>query len=408
MELKNTLAYITALLLFFIPLSNAIPNIMMGLGFALLLVLKVMRKGSTDTFFPKMPVIMLVLIGYLTINSAVHNSLNQDMGIILRMTLVLLVYLLLDQAKGNQTGHFAFIFGVNLAIIVSLFKCILFYNNLGEFPFGNSAYVNQILLIERPYFGFICVLNVLLSGFCLKGTGKNTLAKWVFIFSICLSVLFVFLISARLSIITLFVILFFSFFTLKLSLWKKTLILSGIGILGVLFVFNSNNIRERFFLNYKSEQVLKKIKAYEPRVEIWSCAADLFTSNESYNILTGFGSFSETENYLVNCYTENIRNESKRAYFQRERFNTHNQFLDFLLVGGMIALVLFTMLALYPFLVQELNFWSFAILISLMLFFLFENVLHRQIGCYLTAFSFYLINEFYRKKSFEVISGTDV
>lgn len=68
------------------------------------------------------------------------------------------------------------------------------------------------------------------------------------------------------------------------------------------------------------------------------------------------------------------------------RYNTHNQFLDFYLGAGIIALALFLIFILISFFTLRKNFFPTAMLAILVMYCLVENVFHRQIGAYYIGF----------------------
>jgi O-antigen ligase len=107
----------------------------------------------------------------------------------------------------------------------------------------------------------------------------------------------------------------------------------------------------------------------------------------------GLGNLKTIEKELVNCYSSKIPNnqKSKLKYYQETAFNSHNQFLSFLLLGGWPAcllLILFFLFSLY-----RSNSILYTITLAMFLiFFIFENVLYRQLGTQLAGLLFGLLN----------------
>src|SRR5690606_15993077 len=85
---------------------------------------------------------------------------------------------------------------------------------------------------------------------------------------------------------------------------------------------------------------IENTMTYELRVVVWKCAETII-SQKGFS-LTGIG-FDNTKDQLVSCYEEQISNINKKEKFVSERYNTHNQFLDFYLSAGFIALLLFVL-----------------------------------------------------------------
>ena len=76
---------------------------------------------------------------------------------------------------------------------------------------------------------------------------------------------------------------------------------------------------------------------------------------------------------------------SKIKFYKEKSFNTHNQFLGFLLLGGWLACLLllgFFLSSLY----NSIHSVYSIILLLFLLFFIFENVLYRQLGAQLMGF----------------------
>lgn len=67
------------------------------------------------------------------------------------------------------------------------------------------------------------------------------------------------------------------------------------------------------------------------------------------------------------------------------KLNTHNQFIGTYLNSGIIGLLLLVGYLVFQFVSSRKNFTKTAMIVSLVLFLLVENVLYRQIGVYLFA-----------------------
>jgi len=122
---------------------------------------------------------------------------------------------------------------------------------------------------------------------------------------------------------------------------------------------------------------------YELRAVVWQCAVNII-KEEGFS-LTGMG-FDVTENKLVSCYESQITDSAKKERFISKRYNTHNQFLDFYLSAGFIALALFLAFIIVSFLSVRRQFFPAAMLALLIMYCLVENVFHRQIGAYYIGF----------------------
>ncbi len=167
-------------------------------------------------------------------------------------------------------------------------------------------------------------------------------------------------------------------------LFTATLIL----LFGII-IFTNKNISERFFIKSNIEESLKVASDYEPRIVIWNCANNMSEKND-FSFITGFKGYEIVTNNFLECYSATIENESKKEYFLSEKFNSHNQFIDFYLCGGLLGLALFTSFFIKLFYEVKSSFFSVAIVISFLLFFFVENIFYRQFGCYL--FGIFILN----------------
>ena len=365
------------LLVFFIPLSTAIPNIILVLlG---LLWLADFEKKSLLVFKRKSIAVLVAIVLFYGLTFLVASAPKEDWATLSKFLILLVVPILYIRVKDENMVAAAFTLGINLSIIISLIYVFMFYISEGFLPFDNSEYVNQILLMERPYFGFICLVNILIS---IQLISRQYFNRAYFFISIILSLTFILLITARLSIISIFILGILALIGMRsrLGSWSKFLWL--IPLLVILGLFLNKNTLKRFYIEDSLDKSLKKISVYEPRVTIWECGIKALKYPE-YNWMVGYSGFAQVNSRLRDCYAGSIENSSKKEYFLTEGFNSHNQFGDFLLSGGLIALFLITLFFALGFWELRANLWGLLILGAFLLFFSVENVLHRQLGCYL-------------------------
>ena len=114
---------------------------------------------------------------------------------------------------------------------------------------------------------------------------------------------------------------------------------------------------KRFFIKNNIEESLRVASDYEPRIVIWKCASGM-TNQHNFNPLFGFEGYKTIEENFLDCYAETIENQSKKEYFLEEQFNSHNQFIDLFLIGGVIAFGLFCAFFINCLLKSESNFFK--------------------------------------------------
>ncbi len=373
-NLYNYTIYLMILVLFF---SKALPNIVLAI-LTILFFVNFDYKVFKLNFSAKS--ILLVLTFYLIIKSGLNGNLSFDFRVYKGLLLMLWISVLLYKIEDLKTLKLVILTGINACILVSLFLIGIYYFQTGILPFSNTAEVNNLLLLERPYIGFIAVLGFLLSlekAFKIKEWRKLYICNSVILLS------FILLISARISIITIFAIagIYFVFY-LKEKWHKKILYALVLIILFAGIIISNKNISERFFIKSNLKESLQQASDYEPRIVIWNCAYKMTKQND-FSPITGFDGYQTIKNYLLDCYSTSIENPSKKEYFLSEKFNSHNQFIDFYLVGGLIAFLLFVAFFVTLFLEVRLDFFKITIVVSFLLFFIVENIFYRQFGCYL-------------------------
>lgn len=151
---------------------------------------------------------------------------------------------------------------------------------------------------------------------------------------------YVLLLSSRLGMITLFVTLVFLF----LKNIRKSVILSFF-LLSIVFIFifiYNPILQKRYvteFFNYKFPSSVYGWNGLNLRLSIWDCSVKSF--KESPIIGYGVGGHKEVRKL---CYTD----YSWYGPYGTD-YNSHNQFLEYLLIGGSILVILFGIQLYYAF-----------------------------------------------------------
>lgn len=360
--------------------SKAVPNIVL----AVLSVLTIIDFKKLQFFKTKFTfsstVILLILLLFLTVKSIAFGTLSYNFKVYKGLFLAFWLAIVFKKVTNFKMLKLVLLSSINAAVLSCALLISLFYFKHHVLPFSNTAEVNELLILERPYMGFITVLGVFLA---LEKSCFAIKFKSLWVINAVLLFLFILLISARISIITLFLLaIIYLIFYAKISWLKKGMFLATFVVVFVLIVVTNKNISERFFVKSNLEQSLKVASDYEPRIVIWNCAYSM-TQKSDFNSLIGFGGYNEISNNFLNCYANTIENPSKKEYFLTEKFNSHNQFIDFYLIGGSIGLLLFVAFFIQLWREVRTNFFHTAIAFSFLLFFCVENIFYRQFGCYL-------------------------
>ncbi len=366
-----------ALLLFSLSISVAIPNIILGFLF-LLFVFKKKENRLSNTYIT----LLVLFISYLFIKALLLNSFINNILIYKHLITIFVSSILIFHIKNIMVAIKGYIFGVFLGVLISFGKIFNFYLEYNYFPFGNSSDVENLLLIHRPYFGFMCFIAIVLIPFILSKL-ESTNKKLGYLLLTIIFIFFLFTIVARLALILSLIFIaikifkYFKLSTIKLliSFCLLTIITSSIFLLNM-------NIKNRFHIKDSYKETIKVLKNQEPRFVIWECSiSQIYDVN--FNSLTGYNDRGSIEKKLIACYDSTIENTSKRDYYLKTRFNTHNQFFDILLDLGVIGLGLFLLLLFSPFFYFRNNFEAVFFLFGLVLFLGIENLFFRQLGAYL-------------------------
>src|SRR5690606_30294573 len=212
----------------------------------------------------------------------------------------------------------------------------------GGFELANGDEVNQLLMGERPYLGFMYVSSALFC-FYLGMKSKTHLLKLFYWTMSFVFVGFIFLMAARLSTLSVFVGLILAFFYFIRNKNVKLLALVSIPIFVTLLLSFSNNLSKRFYIHDQYSNFITS----EPRYYIWDCAYQIMPNNVQ-DFIFGYGYFA-TEAKLGKCYSQkdNFIDSQHKQWFLDCNFNTHNQFLDIFLSQGLLASIIFVFSILY-------------------------------------------------------------
>lgn len=372
--------YVYCLLLSVIPftdLGEAVPNIIIiVLGLLLPFVLK---KEHIVWFKNKTIILFGALICIIFIEILVFSRW-EDISFFLRLGLLIGLYCLSVPilAKGNvKKPMYSFLTGLILLLIVSSYNIFkeLLLNHDFSLAVGN---INPVLLGDRPYIGFAYTTGVFVSLF-LATNSKTKKESFLMAGAALVLLGFLFFISARTSLLSLGIAGILSIFYKK-NIRVKIVVLSVIIMSGLGLGFFSQTFKSRLTLGFKQNDLsIEKIIKLEPRYYIWGCAKDII-KDESPSLF-GHG-FVLTQEKLNACYanSQKFYNKSQQNWFIDEKFNTHNQYLNFYLSSGLLGLTVFLTACLFCLLNGINSFYALALNISILSFLLFENVLSRQMG----------------------------
>lgn len=237
---------------------------------------------------------------------------------------------------------------------------ILFYFSKWYTHNGLVQYVG----FEPQYFGYYLVLSNVFIVYLLR---QHTKINWVFLMLLVYQSIFIFQLSSRNAIITNFIVLLFSLFYSGIKLRAKiglaTFIIATLIAIGSLMRGPSSRFISRF-------QQIGELK--ETRLTRWGSSLRLAQKHLILGVGTGDATYELTKQYQI----EGLN------YSAEENYNTHNQFLDFLVKFGVIGFAIFLLFMGYLFkiAISRKDFLFIGVLIVIGMAFMTENIFSRQMG----------------------------
>lgn len=386
--LKSIYPYFFLFFCFVLPLdkyATAVPNIVL---IALLIMFPfVVNKSDFKKLLRKEILIFTALLVYIALNSLIFGDFLRDQTIIKKIGSALLLIVLYIPLEKLENLKKTIIASVLICMLICLYNLYFYYMQEGAFNFSSGNAINEVLIIDRLYIGFLCVLSIIFS-IGLIGEKYNEYNKWYFA-NIVFTIGFVLLISSRIAILLLLVLFFLKIFYAKR---KKIYVFFFLGVAGLVFIafLLNKNLNERFFYAHSAKQksYVELFMEWEPRVVIWECNYDIL-QREDY-LLTGLG-FYVTKDLLVECYDEVIEKERRKKYFMSRRFNPHNQYVDFLMSAGILSTALFVWMFMVMLYRNRRSYFRASLIISLASLALIESYFHRQLGAYIFAMVLILV-----------------
>lgn len=385
--------FLFALLVFILPFSYGITNICLAV---LTILFFIKFKKQTIIQHYEFPFAILSAIVFYLIFQAVFNfTFIQDSSLYSRFGYLVIMPFLVLKVKNRQLIKLVAILSINSTIIFSLFKIAKFYSKFHFLPLSDGWATNAVLLLERPYAGIFSLICIVLS---LEQLILKTRFRLIYLASLLLSIFFIFLISIRISILSLIAITaIYGVFYLKVSIKKKILSFSIGTLLFLSFIMLNPNIAKRFFVEESINKSITQFKELEPRVIIWDCAYQV-TQQKDFSVLFGTTSYTNMKESMLSCYDDSIQDYSRKQWFLFRKYNTHNQYLDFYLIGGVLSLILLFLFLYFYIVKNRSNFFAIAIISSFFIMMSVENIFHRQFGCLIFAIFVALIAETKKKQ----------
>lgn len=277
-------------------------------------------------------------------------------------------------------------------IVLGSFNLVEYYLSTGEFNMRGGGHINKLLIIARPYLGFLLSIGIFVSLYLFRIVQEKY--KIVYALLPILFIIYLGIISNRIQVLSLlFIAIFYFIFYLRVSILKKVVAISSLIILLIGSLQFNSNLKDRFGLSSLSNNKLSLIESFshiEPRVTIWKCTFGII-NEDNFNHLKGIGNMEVLLSKLEICYDVSTVNNPMRGYFLSDTFNTHNQFLEYYVLSGIVGFLILGAVFILLFIKVKKYFIPTALLVTLFNFCFVENLFDRQIGSYFFGFTIFLI-----------------
>lgn len=257
----------------------------------------------------------------------------------------------------------------------------LFYVSLENIPFfRNYVAQNYFFQIHPTYFSTFLLVSFTFSLEKLNSLKENISFN---VLNIILATFYIFLFSSKIIFICLMltVIIVGIFYILKNDKKKiiYPLLLFSV-LLTIIFYPSSENIIYKRFHEIKTEYNKPIIGNYHNsiniRVAIIKCSLKLLNENP----LFGYGNNLQKE--LNSCYKQT----NKSNFYQLNTYNTHNHFINLILFGGYLYLLIFVFYLYCIILKIKHSFLGMLLLGQFLFICLTENFLSRHYGIVLFTY----------------------
>ena len=353
----------------------AVPN---GINILLVAIFPfVANKKDIINLFTKKPIVWFVIfLSFVLIKSILVGQFLEDLFVIKKMFQVLLILILSSGLKvgGLEWLKSGIILGSFIAIFYSLVKITFLIINTASFNFAKGPVINETLPVQRLYLGLLCTISLILV---LERFFKKR-RKMYLILALTFTV-FVFLIAARIAMLSAIVIIIYYSF-IKLRSIQRYFALFLILAVTSTAIFSNDNLSKRVLHldDNLREGYIDKIAMHEPRFLIWKYSYEV---SKNTNTILGNG-FRLTQEKLLTSYRQ-IPQLKKREWFISKRFNSHNQYIDIFLSQGLLGFIIFLIFLFQLFISAKKSPTKTLLLISSLLFMLIYNNFHRLIGVFI-------------------------
>ena len=262
-------------------------------------------------------------------------------------------------------------------------KLLFHYPGILNSPDYGLFQIHPVYMAAAVGWGFILGIYLLIQS--PQKSGKFPLILIEIYFAIIL-----FHLAKMGALIALFISILFLIYLYKRKIFYYIIpiVITGIALL---FLVPNTQKRIKEVLHIENQKVLQKTSSGK-HLRIFRASVKVFKKSPFF----GYGLGSHKDRLLEEYQLENEND------LYEQQLSTHNQYMSFLLIGGIFLLLIYLLMIVYSARLawQTKNYimWIFLLFFSLVM--LFENYLEREAGVVVFAWFFNYFNylSFYRKK----------
>lgn len=333
-------------------------------------------------------ILLFILVFYQLIRAFFGDDLgDKRIGL---LGLLIASFFGLFWVKNIKKFFCSILFILILLVGVGLVNIYQYFLKSDEFNMTGGGHIDSILIVARPYLGFMLNIGIILSLYMFSKIKNKT--RYVYVGIALLFIIYMIFIAIRIQLVSLACIgvIYFIFYN-KIRFAYKLGLLTLLICLCIGLILVTPTLKSRFEVEtLVGANVIDKLAEKEPRIVIWRCS-NIIAKEEGFNPIVGVGNIDIIDNKLAQCYDDTTHDNKMRQYFLDALFNTHNQFIEYYLLSGVIGVLLLFGLFVRTALVVRKNFFAIGLLFCLFNFCFVENLLDRQLGAYLFGFTLYLI-----------------
>lgn len=276
------------------------------------------------------------------------------------------------------------------SFIISIFIVTLLSFRNGFYLGYRGEQLYESLLVKHPYLAMYCLCCIFFALEILR-THKEEKTRWVYGLAAIYFALFVFVLFAKMAIITM-VLLLFAYLIWTLLTKKKYR--TSVAILACVFSL----LLYALVVNRDGRMVIEKIITFSPfdwqhydptlvnsinlRFAHWNCSADVLSKDCNWFFGVGTG---DVKAALNECYAAMLGQDS---FFVKKAYNSHNNYFTVWLDLGLVPLILFLFhffAALYLY-ARMKDITAFMFTLCVMMLCLTESIFEVQKGIVFYAF----------------------